>query len=132
MVGGIAGVGNGIGPDSATVGFDCSSLVQYAYHQDEPAVWVQEERDYYGDCESTNRFAVGRSRVWVEQYVSSTTPAEDPGSVVWLDNLNRDPNTPELRTLHSVQGHPDPVGARLSSLQGTASKPIYERSARSA
>jgi hypothetical protein len=80
---------------------------------DEPAVWVQEERDYYGDCGSTNRFAVGRSRVWVEQYVSSTTPAEDPGSVVWLDNLNRNPNTPELRTLHSVQGHPDPVGARV-------------------
>ncbi|KRF23654.1 C40 family peptidase [Phycicoccus sp. Soil803] len=31
--GGIGGPGNGFGPGSATVGFDCSSLVQYAYHQ---------------------------------------------------------------------------------------------------
>jgi hypothetical protein len=80
---------------------------------DEPAVWIQEERDYYGECETTNRFAVGLSRVWVEQYVSSTKPAEDLNQVAWLDNLNRDPNAPELRTLHSVQGHPDPVGARV-------------------
>ena len=31
--GGIGGAGTGFGPGSTTVGFDCSSLVQYAYHQ---------------------------------------------------------------------------------------------------
>lgn len=31
--GGIGGAGTGFGPGSATVGFDCSSLVQYAYHR---------------------------------------------------------------------------------------------------
>jgi cell wall-associated NlpC family hydrolase len=31
--GGIGGAGKGFGPGSDTVGFDCSSLVQYAYHQ---------------------------------------------------------------------------------------------------
>lgn len=31
-VGGIAGPGNGIGPGSATVGFDACSLVHYAHH----------------------------------------------------------------------------------------------------
>lgn len=31
--GGIGGPGTGFGPGSATVGFDCSSLVQFAYHQ---------------------------------------------------------------------------------------------------
>jgi len=90
-----------------------SEVVPVVRGVDEPAVWIQEERDYYGDFETTNRFAVGLSRVWVEQYVSSTKPAEDLGPMAWLDNLNRDPNAPELRTLHSVQGHPDPVGARV-------------------
>ena len=31
--GGIGGPSRGFGPGSATVGFDCSSLVQYAYHE---------------------------------------------------------------------------------------------------
>ena len=31
--GGIAGPGRGFGPGADTIGFDCSSLVQYAYHQ---------------------------------------------------------------------------------------------------
>lgn len=89
---------------------------------DEPAVWIQEEREYYGDTESTNRFAVGLSRVWVEQYISAPPPNTDSGPAVgglgvgresWIDNLNRDPNSPELRSLQSAEGHPDPVGARV-------------------
>ena len=83
----------------------------------DPAVWVQEERDYYGDTESTNRFAVGLSRVWVEQYVSAPRRGADSGVALgresWIDNLNRDPNSPELRTLQPAEGHPDPVGARV-------------------
>jgi hypothetical protein len=90
-----------------------SEVVPTVTGVDEPAVWIQEERDYYGDLQTTNRFAVGLSRVWIEQYVSSTKPAEDLGPTAWLDNINRDPNAPELRTLHSVQGHPDPVGTRV-------------------
>ena len=80
---------------------------------DEPGVWIQEERDYYGDEPSSNRFAVGVSRLWVEQYVSAVAPADDSSSTAWLDNLNRDPNSPEIRALASVEGHPDPVGARV-------------------
>ena len=78
-----------------------------------PGVWIQEERDYYGDHPSANRFVVGVSRLWVEQYVSASAPSDPSGSTAWLDNLNRDPNSPEVRALTSVEGHPDPVGARV-------------------
>jgi hypothetical protein len=78
----------------------------------EPAVWVQEERDYYGDLATAGRFAVGISRVWIEQYVASTSTADELATR-WLENLNRNPNLPELRPLLPIQGHPDPVGARV-------------------
>ena len=42
-----------------------------------------------------------------------SAPADDSSSTAWLDNLNRDPNSPEVRALTSVEGHPDPVGARV-------------------
>jgi hypothetical protein len=90
-----------------------SELVDPMTGLDEPAVWVQEERDYYGDCQTTNRFAVGLSRVWIEQYVTASATDPEAARQAWLDNLNRDPNTPELRPLHPVEGHPDPVGARV-------------------
>lgn len=80
---------------------------------DEPAVWIQEERDYYDDTQSTNRFAVGLSRLWIEQYVSAPPPEPDIGRQSWIENLNRDPNSPELRMLHHAEGHPDPVGSRV-------------------
>lgn len=83
---------------------------------DEPVLWIQEERDYYGSDNAANRFAVGVSRIWVEQYVndsnrsrgSSTLPSE-----AWLDALNANPNHPELRNLQPAQGHTDPMGARV-------------------
>jgi hypothetical protein len=86
---------------------------------DEPAVWIQDERDYYGDRLATNRFAVGVSRIWLEQYVSTTLslPTAQPHS--WLDNLNRNPNTPELRSLQTAEGHPDPVGRRVVLMSDT-------------
>ena len=79
---------------------------------DEPAVWIQEERDFYGDCFTTNRFAVGISRVWIEQYVSTRQPVAVPSPHAWIDNLNRNPNAPELRSLQPAEGHPDPIGRR--------------------
>ena len=80
---------------------------------EEPGVWIQEERDYYGDEPSSNRFVVGVSPPVVEQYFLAVAPADDSSSTAWLDNLNRDPNSPEVRALTSVEGHPDPVGARV-------------------
>lgn len=85
---------------------------------EEPAIWIQDERDYYGDTGSTNRFAVGLSRLWVEQYISAPPPNTESGSESWIDNLNRDPNSPELRTLQPAEGHPDPVGSRVVLVGG--------------
>ena len=81
----------------------------------EPALWVQEEREFYGSCCTVNRFAVGVSRVWVEQYVtgSTTRRAQSQPSAAWVDSLNTNPNLPELRDLHPAEGHPDPIGARV-------------------
>ena len=80
---------------------------------EEPGVWIQDERDYYSDTPSANRFAVGISRVWVEQYISAPPLGGECSWESWIDNLNRDPNSPELRTLQRAEGHPDPVGARV-------------------
>ena len=91
-----------------------SDVVKPVADLDERAVWVQEERDFYGDTPSNNRYAVGLSRVWIEQYVSCESPTPDvrPHDA-WLEELNRDPNDPVLRHLHSAQGYPDPVGRRI-------------------
>jgi hypothetical protein len=86
---------------------------------EEPAVWIQEERDFYGDCLTTNRIAVGLSRVWVEQYVSAPGFVGSAADDLWLDNLNRNPNAAEVRRLQPVQGHPDPVGRRVVLVGGT-------------
>lgn len=91
-----------------------SDVVEPVQDLDEPAVWVQEERDFYGKTRSINRYAVGLSRVWVEQYVSCESPTLDVRSQeAWLEDLNRDPNEPTLRRLHAAQGFPDPVGRRI-------------------
>jgi hypothetical protein len=45
--------------------------------------------------------------------VSSPAPSTEGEELAWLDNINRDPNAPELRSLRPVQGHPGPVGARV-------------------
>lgn len=91
-----------------------SDVVEPVQDLDEPAVWVQEERDFYGKTKSINRYAVGLSRVWVEQYVSCQSLTLDVRSQeVWLEELNRDPNEPTLRRLYAVQGYPDPVGRRV-------------------
>jgi len=80
---------------------------------EEPGVWIQEERDYYGDYETTNRVAVELGRVWVEQYVSAPAQSDDTADLAWLDNLNRDPNNAEFRPLDPVDGRQDPVGCRV-------------------
>ena len=83
---------------------------------DEPALWIQEERDYYGSCTTLNRFAVGISRIWVEQYVNDSSRSREPATLpseAWLDSLNANPNLPELRSLQPAQGHADPMGARV-------------------
>lgn len=91
-----------------------SDVVEPVRDLDEPAVWVQEEHDFYGETPSINRYAVGLSRVWIEQYVSCESPTPDVGPrEAWLEELNRDPNEPLLRRLHSAQGYPDPVGRRI-------------------
>lgn len=79
----------------------------------EAGVWIQEERDYYGDCDATNRFAVGLSRLWTEQYISAPSVADVSPQQVWIENLNRDPNAPEVRPLQPAEGYPDPVGRRV-------------------
>ena len=38
-----------------------SDVVESYAGLDEPAVWIQEERDYYGDSPGTGRFAIGLS-----------------------------------------------------------------------
>ena len=80
---------------------------------EEAGIWVQEERDFYGDCDTTNRFAVGLSRVWVEQYVSAAPERAGFPERAWIDNLNRDPNSSEFRRLAPIEGYPDPVGRRV-------------------
>lgn len=91
-----------------------SEVVEPLQDLDEPAVWLQEERDFYGETPSIKRYAVGLSRVWVEQYVSCEPPTPDVRpDEAWLEELNRDPNEPTLRRLHAVQGYPDPVGRRV-------------------
>lgn len=73
----------------------------------EPTVSVQEEADYYralSGVKSTMRFAVGVSRLWVEQYVSQhdhdhDLPAEGeiaPNSNAWLSDVGHDPGAPRL------------------------------------
>lgn len=71
---------------------------------DEPAVWVQEERDFYADSPSAGRVAVGVSRVWVEQLVSSGLPRAptDP-----------DPNVPQVEPLRPVEDCAHVIGARV-------------------
>ncbi|MDF2144648.1 hypothetical protein [Knoellia sp. p5-6-4] len=97
-----------------------SDVVEPVQDLDEPAVWVQEERDFYGKTKSINRYAVGLSRVWVEQYVSCESPTLDVRpQEAWLEELNRDPNEPTLRRLHAAQGFPDPVGRRIVLMDGT-------------
>lgn len=91
-----------------------SDVVEPVQDLDEPAVWVQEEHDFYRKTKSINRYAVGLSRVWVEQYVSYKSPTLDVRpQEAWLEELNRDPNKPALRRLHAAQGFPDPVGRRV-------------------
>jgi hypothetical protein len=90
-----------------------SDVVGHIDGIDEPAIWIQDERDYYGDCLTTNRLAVGVSRLWVEQYVSARAPVPMSSPHSWLDNLNRSPNAPELRPLLPAEGHPDLVGRRV-------------------
>lgn len=91
-----------------------SDIVEPVKDLDERALWVQEERDFYGETPSINRYAVGLSRVWIEQYVSCESPTPDVRpDEAWLEELNRDPNEPTLRLLHAVQGYPDPVGRRV-------------------
>lgn len=83
---------------------------------DEPVLWIQEERDYYGSDNAVNRFAVGLSRIWVEQYVNDSSSSREPATLpseAWLDSLNANPNVPELRNLQPAQGHTDPMGARV-------------------
>lgn len=83
---------------------------------DEPALWIQEERDYYASGSTLNRFAVGVSRIWVEQYVNDSSHSREPACILsdaWLDSLNANPVLPELRSLQPAQGHADPMGARV-------------------
>lgn len=83
---------------------------------DEPALWIQEERDYYGSGDTLNRFAVGVSRIWVEQYVNDSSCSRESATLpseAWLDSLNANPNLPELRSLQPAQGYADPMGARV-------------------
>ena len=83
---------------------------------DEPALWIQEERDYYASGNTLNRFAVGVSRIWVEQYVNDSSHSRESATLpseAWLDSLNANPNLPELRSLQPAQGHADPMGARV-------------------
>jgi len=87
----------------------------------EPTVSVQEEADYYralSGVESTMRFAVGVSRVWVEQYVSQPDRDDDlgaegesaPNTNAWLSDVVDDPGAPRLnrpvpaRTVHALTG----------------------------
>src|SRR5688500_3893502 len=60
-----------------------SEPVDEVFGLEEPGVWIQEERDFYGDCHTTNRFAVGLSRVWVEQYVSASSLQGASGRERW-------------------------------------------------
>lgn len=91
-----------------------SDIVEPVQDLDEPAIWVQEERDFYGEAPSINRYAVGLSRVWTEQYVSCESPMPEVSpQEAWLEELNRDPNEPALRRIHPAQGYPDPVGRRV-------------------
>lgn len=100
-----------------------SDVVEPVADLDERAVWVQEERDFYGKTLSINRYAVGLSRLWVEQYVSCESPTPDVRpDEAWLAELNRDPNEPTLRHLHAAQGFPDPVGQRVVLMDMTSAE----------
>jgi hypothetical protein len=84
-------------------------------------VSVQDEADYYralSGVKSTMRFAVGVSRVWVEQYVSQPDRDDDlgaegeiaPNTDAWLSDVVDDPGAPRLmrpvpaRAVHSLTG----------------------------
>ena len=87
----------------------------------EPTVSVQKEADYYramSGVKNTRRFAVGVSRVWVEQYVSQPDLGNDlaaddeiaPSSNAWLSDVVDDPGAPRLvrpvraRSAHTLTG----------------------------
>jgi len=87
----------------------------------EPTVSVQEEADYYralSGVKNTMRFAVGVSRVWVEQYVSQPDLDDDlgaddeiaPSCNAWLSDVVDDPGVPRLirpvpaRSVHALTG----------------------------
>jgi hypothetical protein len=87
----------------------------------EPTVSVQDETDYYralSGVKSTTRFAVGVSRVWVEQYVSQPELDDDlaaddeiaPRSNTWLSDVVDVPGAPRLirpvpaRAVHALTG----------------------------
>jgi hypothetical protein len=99
-----------------------SDVVEPDEHLDERVIWVQEERDFYGPAHSINRFAVGLSRVWVEEYVSCDSPDDLRTEEAWLEDLNSDPNLPALRSLHPAQGYPDPVGRRVVLVESADSE----------
>ena len=83
---------------------------------DEPALWIQEERDCCGDGNTLNRFAVGVSRIWVEQHVNDSSSPRESATLptkAWLDSVHANPNLPELRSLQPAQGPVDPIGARV-------------------
>lgn len=61
---------------------------------------------------------MGLSRVWVEEPLAPDLDNNAP-TTSWLDNLNRDPNVPDVRTLAGVEGHFDPVGHRVVVLGRT-------------
>ena len=86
----------------------------HVHEINEPALWVQEEADYYRDPDRDERIAVGISRLWVEQYVTGTTDESDDGRHnEWLDSLNRDPNLPERRPLRPAEQRASLVGSRV-------------------
>ena len=87
----------------------------------EPTVSVQEEADYYralSGLKNTMRFAVGVSRLWVEQYVSQPDLDDDlgaddeiaPNCNAWLSDVVDDPGVPRLirpvpaRSVHALTG----------------------------
>jgi hypothetical protein len=90
-----------------------SEIVENVPGLEEPGLWVQDERDFYGDYASINRVSVGISRLWVEQYVSASPSRDESVGVDWVGRLNRNANEPEVHGLHPAEGHPDPVGRRV-------------------
>jgi hypothetical protein len=95
----------------------------------EPTVSVQEEADYYralSGVESTMRFAVGVSRVWVEQYVSQPDTDDRlgaegeiaPNSNAWLSDVVDDPGAPRLIRPVPARGVHAMTGRRVIQVRG--------------